>query len=74
MTGEWLDGPEAGRGVLVRQPARPGGVRAGRSRVLAEAGHRVFIEVSPHPVLTAAVTETLEDAVQARRRGTAGRW
>ena len=31
-------------------------------RVLAAAGHRVFVEVSPHPVLTAAITETLEDA------------
>ena len=30
-------------------------------RALAGAGHRVFIEVSPHPVLTAAITATLED-------------
>ena len=30
-------------------------------RVLAAAGHRVFVEVSPHPVLAAAITETLED-------------
>jgi NADP-dependent 3-hydroxy acid dehydrogenase YdfG/acyl carrier protein len=29
--------------------------------VLAGAGHGVFVEVSPHPVLTAAVTEILED-------------
>ena len=36
-------------------------------RVLAGAGHGVFIEVSPHPVLTAAITETLEDAGQAGR-------
>ena len=28
--------------------------------MLAAAGHRVFIEVSPHPVLTAAITETLD--------------
>ena len=31
--------------------------------VLAQSGHRVFIEVSPHPVLTAAITETLDEAV-----------
>ena len=31
-------------------------------RVLAGSGHGVFVEVSPHPVLAAAVTETLEDA------------
>ncbi|MET9913794.1 type I polyketide synthase [Streptomyces sp. NPDC006476] len=30
-------------------------------RVLADAGYQVFIEMSPHPVLTAGVTETLED-------------
>ena len=30
-------------------------------RVLAGGGHRVFIEVSPRPVLTAAITATLED-------------
>ena len=36
-------------------------------RALAASGHGVFIEVSPHPVLTAAVTETLEDAGRGRR-------
>ncbi|MFF9587413.1 SDR family NAD(P)-dependent oxidoreductase [Streptomyces achromogenes] len=30
-------------------------------RALAATGHRVFIEVSPHPVLTAAIGETLDD-------------
>src|SRR5947209_2306945 len=30
-------------------------------RVMSAAGHRVFIEVSPHPVLAAPVTEILED-------------
>ncbi|HEV3290965.1 MAG TPA: polyketide synthase dehydratase domain-containing protein, partial [Streptosporangiaceae bacterium] len=34
-------------------------------RVLAATGHTVFIEVSPHPVLTAATTQTLEDAGDA---------
>ncbi|MYW05249.1 acyltransferase domain-containing protein, partial [Streptomyces sp. SID3343] len=31
-------------------------------RGLAAAGHGVFVEVSPHPVLTAAIQATLEDA------------
>ncbi|MFD4631738.1 SDR family NAD(P)-dependent oxidoreductase [Streptomyces sp. NPDC058284] len=31
-------------------------------RALAAAGHRTYIEVSPHPVLTPAVEETLESA------------
>jgi acyl transferase domain-containing protein len=30
-------------------------------RVLAADGYGTFIEVSPHPVLTAAITETMED-------------
>ncbi|WUV19835.1 SDR family NAD(P)-dependent oxidoreductase [Streptomyces sp. NBC_01485] len=30
-------------------------------RGLAAAGHRIFIECSPHPVLTAGIQETLED-------------
>ena len=29
---------------------------------LAEAGYRTFLEVSPHPVLTSAIDETLEEA------------
>ena len=30
------------------------------TRLLAESGHRVFLEVSPHPVLTAGIRETLD--------------
>src|SRR5450755_4121236 len=60
MTGQWLDGLEAEAGYWYESLRAP--VEFGRAvRVLAEAGHRVFIEVSPHPVLTAAITETLED-------------
>ncbi|TDD76618.1 type I polyketide synthase [Actinomadura rubrisoli] len=33
---------------------------------LAEAGHSVFIEVSPHPVLTRAITETLAETAAER--------
>ncbi|MFJ9041511.1 type I polyketide synthase [Streptomyces sp. NPDC102406] len=35
------------------------------ARQLAEAGFRVFVEVSPHPVLTVPVQEILEDAAEA---------
>ena len=31
-------------------------------RALAGDGYRVFVEVSSHPVLTAAIAETVEDA------------
>ena len=61
MTGHWLTGPEAAPGYWydsLRAPVR----FADAARALAGAGHRVFAEVSPHPVLTAAVTETVEDA------------
>ncbi|MFF1302869.1 alpha/beta fold hydrolase [Streptomyces sp. NPDC058307] len=33
----------------------------GATRALADAGHDVFVEVSPHPVLTNAIEHTLED-------------
>ncbi|MFD4322420.1 type I polyketide synthase, partial [Streptomyces sp. NPDC058548] len=32
------------------------------TRALLDAGHRVFVEVSPHPVVTTGVQETIEDA------------
>ncbi|WP_246198376.1 type I polyketide synthase [Actinomadura syzygii] len=32
------------------------------ARALIDAGHRVFVEVSPHPVLTLGLQETFEDA------------
>ena len=61
MTGEWLEGPEAGAGYWYDSLRAP--VEFGRAvRVLAAAGHRAFVEVSPHPVLTAAITDSLEDA------------
>ncbi|MCW2869730.1 type I polyketide synthase, partial [Actinacidiphila oryziradicis] len=53
------------------------------TRALAADGHTVFVEVSPHPVLTSAIQETLESAGSPRpvvvgslRRGQGGpaRW
>ncbi|MBO2456934.1 type I polyketide synthase [Actinomadura violacea] len=60
MTGEFLNGPELDASYWYASLRAT--VEFDRAvRVLGEAGHRVFVEVSPHPVLTAAITETLED-------------
>ena len=61
VAGRWMDGPELDAGYWyanVRQTVR----FAEAVRSLVSAGHRAFIEVSAHPVLTAAVTETAQDA------------
>ena len=62
MTGETLAGPgQAGAAYWYDSLRAP--VEFERAiRALAASGHGVFIEVSPHPVLAAAVTATLEDA------------
>ncbi|ANP49915.1 polyketide synthase [Streptomyces griseochromogenes] len=61
MTGEVLTGTELDAAYWY------GSLRASVQfdravRTLAGMGHQVFIEVSPHPVLLAAMTETLEEA------------
>ncbi|MHC5907886.1 beta-ketoacyl synthase N-terminal-like domain-containing protein, partial [Streptomyces sp. S6] len=33
-------------------------------RTLSQQGHQLFIEVSPHPVLTGAITDTLEEVAE----------
>ncbi|EFE64839.1 polyketide synthase [Streptomyces viridosporus ATCC 14672] len=43
-------------------------------RALGAAGHDVFVEVSPHPVLTSAIEETAEGAVVGTLRRQAGGW
>ncbi|HEY2267383.1 MAG TPA: acyltransferase domain-containing protein, partial [Streptosporangiaceae bacterium] len=61
MTGQWLDGPEAGARYWYDSLRSP--VEFGRAiQALAGAGYRACVEVSPHPVLTAAITVTLEAA------------
>ncbi|HEY2268014.1 MAG TPA: acyltransferase domain-containing protein, partial [Streptosporangiaceae bacterium] len=61
VEGRWLDGPELGAGYWYENVRRT--VRFEPAvRALAADGYRVFVEVSPHAVLTAAVTETAEDA------------
>ena len=60
MSGQWLEGPEAGAGYWYESLRAP--VEFDQAvRVLAQGGHLRFVEVSPHPVLTAAITGTLED-------------
>ena len=55
MTGQWLDGPETGPRYWYDSLRAP--VEFGRAvQVLAESGHEVFVEASPHPVLTPAIT------------------
>ena len=67
MTGQWLDGPEAGAGYWYQSLRAP--VEFGRAvGVLAEAGHGVFVEVSPHPVLTAAISESADATVTGTLR------
>jgi acyl transferase domain-containing protein/NADPH:quinone reductase-like Zn-dependent oxidoreductase/acyl carrier protein len=71
MTGEFLGGPEAGAEYWYASLRAP--VDFDRAvRVLTAGGHQVFIEVSPHPVLTAAITATVEDAAAAGLPGTGG--
>ncbi|BBB02235.1 putative polyketide synthase [Actinacidiphila reveromycinica] len=61
MSGEWLGAADLGAGYWFDSLRAP--VEFDRAvRTLAEAGHGVFVEMSAHPVLTGAVTATLEDA------------
>nr|WP_020500173.1 type I polyketide synthase [Sciscionella marina] len=63
MTGETLTGPEMGADYWYASLREP--VEFERAiRVLGESGHGIFIETSPHPVLTAAVLNTLDGIEQ----------
>ncbi|MEU7205645.1 type I polyketide synthase [Streptomyces sp. NPDC045470] len=60
VTGEWLAGQEVDAGYWfanLRQMVR----FEDAVRTLLESGYGAFVEISPHPVLTAAVTETAQD-------------
>ncbi|WP_338320946.1 acyltransferase domain-containing protein, partial [Streptomyces lonarensis] len=60
MTGEWLSGPEMDAGYWFESLRET--VEFERAvRVLGEAGHGVFVEVSGHPVLTGAIGDTLDE-------------
>ncbi|WP_308129987.1 type I polyketide synthase [Kitasatospora aureofaciens] len=61
VTGEWLSGTEVDAAYWFANLRRM--VRFEEAvRVLLGGGYGAFVEVSPHPVLTASVTETAEDA------------
>ncbi|WP_283843916.1 type I polyketide synthase, partial [Kitasatospora humi] len=61
VTGEWLSGGEVDAGYWYANLRRM--VRFEEAvRTLLGAGFGAFVEVSTHPVLTAAVAETAEDA------------
>jgi len=71
MTGEWLEGSEAGAGYWYDSLRSP--VEFARAvEVLAGAGHRVFVEVSPHPVLTAAIADDARTVTGTLRRDDGG--
>ena len=59
-TGEWVQGPELCSGYW-DDGARSPVMFDQAVRVLAASGYAVFAEVSPHPVLTTAIAQALED-------------
>jgi acyl transferase domain-containing protein/NADPH:quinone reductase-like Zn-dependent oxidoreductase/acyl carrier protein len=59
MTGRPLPGPDAGPGYWYDSLRAPVDFAAA-IRELAASGHGIFIEASPHPVLTAAITGILD--------------
>ncbi|MEV5524213.1 type I polyketide synthase, partial [Streptomyces pseudogriseolus] len=70
VTGDWLDGPTDAaywydnlRKPVLLEPA---------VRALTAAGHGAFVEVSPHPVLTGPVQDTVETAAGPRQAVVAG--
>ncbi|MFC8723181.1 beta-ketoacyl synthase N-terminal-like domain-containing protein, partial [Kitasatospora sp. NPDC057198] len=61
VTGEWLSGPEVDAAYWYANLRRM--VRFEEAtRTLLDGGYGAFVEVSTHPVLTASITETAEDA------------
>ncbi|MFD5922691.1 type I polyketide synthase, partial [Kitasatospora sp. NPDC127035] len=82
VTGDWQDTAGLDAGYWYRNLRHT--VRFEQAtRRLAESGHTVFVEVSPHPVLTGAIEDTLDaagvaDAVVTgslrRGRGNRDRW
>jgi mycoketide-CoA synthase len=60
VTSEWMNGTELDAGYWyanVRQTVR----FAEAIRALHHSGHQTFVEVSPHPVLSGAIQEIIED-------------
>ncbi|WP_055480219.1 type I polyketide synthase [Sphaerimonospora mesophila] len=61
VTGQWVDGASLDEEYWYRNLRQT--VRfAEATRTLLDKGHRAFVEISPHPVLAAAVRETADEA------------
>ncbi|WP_204061779.1 type I polyketide synthase, partial [Microbispora corallina] len=71
VTGDWVDGAELDTAYWYANLRRPVLFETA-TRALAAQGHAAFVEISPHPVLTAAISETLdaEDAAPTLAVGT----
>ncbi|MFF7213691.1 type I polyketide synthase [Streptomyces sp. NPDC008238] len=61
VTGEWMTGPELDGGYWFRNLRQTVELEHA-VRTLLEQGFGVFVESSPHPVLTVGLQETVEDA------------
>ncbi|NJQ06400.1 SDR family NAD(P)-dependent oxidoreductase, partial [Streptomyces lonarensis] len=60
LSGEWLNGPEMDPGYWFASLRET--VEFDRAiQILGEAGHGVFVEASPHPVLAGAIGDSLEE-------------
>ncbi|MET8852029.1 SDR family NAD(P)-dependent oxidoreductase [Amycolatopsis sp. NPDC004625] len=59
VTQEWLAGPELDAGYWYRNLRHRVGFAAAIEALL-DRGHRVFTEVSPHPVLTTSIQDVLD--------------
>jgi acyl transferase domain-containing protein/acyl carrier protein len=60
VTGDWIDAGEVDAEYWFRNLRRTVDFDPA-IRTLVERGHRTFVEVTPHPVLTVPVQETLDD-------------
>nr|WP_268240701.1 type I polyketide synthase [Streptomyces camponoticapitis] len=60
VTGEWEDTAGLDAAYWFRNLREPVEFEAA-TRALLDAGHRVFVEASPHPVLVVGVQETIDD-------------
>ncbi|WP_329812378.1 type I polyketide synthase [Streptomyces sp. GSL17-113] len=63
VTGEWIEAGELDADYWFRNLRRPV-LLDPAVRTLAGQGHRSFLEMSPHPVLTVPVHETLHDRAE----------
>ncbi|MFI6036099.1 beta-ketoacyl synthase N-terminal-like domain-containing protein, partial [Streptomyces sp. NPDC051315] len=66
VTGDWLDGPATDAAYWYDNLRRPVLLEPA-VRALTAAGHGAFVEVSPHPVLTGPVQQTVEATAGSRQ-------